>query len=123
MNTSASASVTDYGTVRGRMGWAYGNLLPYAFGGVSIAQINATRSVNINYCGVEEPYRCATASPSNPPPPANIGGNWTLANQANGKWYFGYVAGLGLDYALTQKFFVRGELPTTSNSARRTISG
>ena len=68
------------------------------------------KSVNVNYCGQEEPYTLhQSASDSNPPPPAPIGGNWTLSNQVNGKWYFGYVAGLGLDYALTKNFFVRGE--------------
>jgi opacity protein-like surface antigen len=104
VTTTAAARVEDYGTVRGRFGWAFGNLLPYGFGGVSIAQINAMKSVNINYFGVAVP------SASSPPPlPPPIGGNWTLADQNNGKWYFGYVAGLGLDYALTQNLFLRGE--------------
>ncbi len=110
VTTGASAKLNDYGTVRGRFGWAFGNLLPYAFGGVSISQINAMKSVNVNYCGQETPYTCANPPPpSIPPPPAAIGGNWTLSDQVNGKWYFGYVAGLGLDYALTQNLFLRGE--------------
>jgi opacity protein-like surface antigen len=68
------------------------------------------KSVNVNYCGQETPYTCANPPPpSNPPPPAPIGGNWTLSNQVSGKWYLGYVAGLGLDYALTQNLFLRGE--------------
>ena len=110
VTTSADAKVNDYGTVRGRFGWAFGNLLPYGFGGVSISQINAAKSVNVNYCGQESPYTCANPPPpSVPPPPAPIGANWTLSNQVNGKWYFGYVAGLGLDYALTQNLFLRAE--------------
>lgn len=104
VTTTAAARVEDYGTVRGRFGWAFGNLLPYGFGGVSIAQINSMKSVNINYFGVAVP------SASSPPPlPPPIGGDWTLADQNNGKWYLGYVAGLGLDYALTQNLFLRGE--------------
>src|SRR5258708_96003 len=68
------------------------------------------KSVNVNYCGEESPYTCTNPPPnSNPPPPARIGGSWTLSDQVNGKWYFGYVAGLGLDYALTQNLFLRGE--------------
>ena len=105
VTTTAAARVEDYGTVRGRFGWAFGNLLPYGFGGVSIAQINSMKSVNINYFGVAVP------SASSPPPlPPPIGGNWTLADQNNGKWYLGFVAGLGLDYALTQNLFLRGEV-------------
>jgi outer membrane immunogenic protein len=110
VTTSADAKVDDYGTVRGRFGWAFGNLLPYGFGGVSISQINAAKSVNVNYCGQESPYTCANPPPASvPPPPAPIGANWTLSHQVNGKWYFGYVAGLGLDYALTQNLFLRAE--------------
>jgi opacity protein-like surface antigen len=110
VNTSASAKVTDYGTVRGRFGWAFGNFLPYGFGGVAISQIDVTKSVNVNYCGAEEPYSCANPPPASiPPPPANIGGSFTLSDQVSGKWYFGYVAGLGLDYALTQNLFLRAE--------------
>lgn len=109
VTTTAAAKVDDYGTVRGRFGWAFGNLLPYAFGGVSISQINAMKSVNVNYCGEESPYTCTNPPPPFPTPPAPIGANWTLSNQVSGKWYFGYVAGLGLDYALTQNLFLRGE--------------
>ena len=115
VTTSASAKVEDYGTARGRLGWAFGNFLPYGFGGVSISQINAMKSVNVNYCGQEAPYTCANPPPaSNPPPPAPIGGNWTLSNQTNGKWYFGYVAGLGLDYALTKNSLPAGRIPIHS---------
>jgi len=110
VTTSASSKVDDYGTVRGRFGWAMGNFLPYGFGGVSISQIDTMKSVNVNYCGQEAPYTCANPPPpSVPPPPAPIGSNWTLSNNNNGKWYFGYVAGLGIDYALTKNIFLRGE--------------
>jgi opacity protein-like surface antigen len=109
VTTTADAKVNDYGTARGRLGWAFGNLLPYAFGGVSISQIDTMKSVNVNYCGQESPYTCANPPPPVPLPPAPIGANWTLSNSNNGKWYFGYVAGLGLDYALTKNLFVRGE--------------
>ena len=66
------------------------------------------KSINVNYCGVDHPSSAQHPPPS-PPAPAAIGADWTLSNQVNGKWYFGYVAGLGLDYALTQNLFVRGE--------------
>jgi outer membrane immunogenic protein len=110
VTTTASAKVEDYGTLRGRFGYAFGAFLPYGFGGISIAQINASKSVNVNYCGEESPYTCANPPPpSVPPPPAPVGGNWTLSNQVNGKFYLGYVAGLGLDFALTRNIFLRGE--------------
>ena len=107
VTTSASEAVNEYGELRARFGWAFGSFLPYAFGGFTYSQINASASVNVNYCSAVSPLpaptNCNTASASNP------GGNWTLTNQSTGKWYPGYNVGLGLDYALTQYLFVRAE--------------
>jgi opacity protein-like surface antigen len=96
--TSASAAAAEYGTVRVRGGWAYGNFLPYAFAGVSLGQVNTTASVNVNYSSVLV---------SGPGP--LIGGNWTQSNVNHGKWLAGFDAGLGIDYAVTRNIFVRGE--------------
>jgi len=97
VTTGATAKVNDYASARGRFGWVFGNFLPYGFLGVSVAQINATKFVNVNVCGQETPYDCNNPPPPFPPPPAPIGGNWTIADQATGKWYFGYTAGFGVD--------------------------
>jgi len=110
VTTEASAKVNNYASGRGRFGWAFGNFLPYGFVGVTVAQVSATKSVNVTYCGQETPFSCANPPPPFPPPPAPIGGSWTIANQVSGKWYFGYTAGFGLDYALLQNIFLRGEL-------------
>ena len=111
VTTAASAKVNNYAAARGRFGWVFGNFLPYGFGGITIAQISAAKFVNVTYCGQESPYDCTNPPPpSNPPPPAPIGGSWTMADQVTGKWYFGYTAGFGLDYAVTQNIFLRGEL-------------
>jgi len=107
VTTSATDQINEYGELRARFGWAFGNFLPYAFGGFTFAQINASTSVNVNYCSAVSPLpaptNCNNASASNP------GGNWTLSNQSSGKWYPGYNFGLGIDYALTQNLFIRGE--------------
>jgi outer membrane immunogenic protein len=47
----SSISMSDYFTFRGRLGWAFGNFLPYMVGGLSFAQIDSTRGVDINYFG------------------------------------------------------------------------
>ena len=110
VTTIASADLTDYGTIRARFGWAYGNFLPYAFVGASLAQIDSSRSVNINYCGQQSPYTCTNPPPPSVPPAAPaIGGNWTLADGFSGKWTLGFAVGLGMDYALTHNIFLRGE--------------
>jgi len=96
--TSASAAAAEYGTVRARGAWAYGNFLPYVFAGFSLGQVNTSSSVNVNY---------KTISEVGVGPP--IGGNWTQSNINHGKWLAGFDAGLGIDYAVTRNIFVRGE--------------
>jgi len=107
VTTSASESINEYGELRARFGWALGSFLPYTFVGVTYAQINASSSVNVNYCS--EPSPTPAPSNCNNPSGGNPGGNWTLSGQTTGKWYPGYSAGFGVDYALWQNLFVRGE--------------
>lgn len=110
VNVAAAAAISNYATVRSRFGWAFQNFLPYAFAGISVAQINASSSVNVNYCGEISPYSCANPPPpSNPPPPAPIGGSWTISHESNGRIHYGYDFGLGLDYRIVQNLFLRGE--------------
>jgi opacity protein-like surface antigen len=117
VTTGASAKLKDSASLRGRFGWAFNNFLPYGFAGVTVAQIDATKFVNITVCGEETPYDCTNPPPPIPPPPAQVGGTWTIADQVTGKWYVGYVGGFGLDYALTQNIFLRGELEYTQYTA------
>jgi outer membrane immunogenic protein len=98
--TSATAAAAEYGTIRVRGGWAFGNFLPYAFAGVSVGQVNTSSSVNVNYLGTVVPPGV------NPP---TIGANWTQSQVNHGKWLYGFDVGLGVDYAVTRNLFLRGE--------------
>ncbi len=102
VTNAGTATVNDYGTIRARFGWAYGNFLPYAFGGMSVAQIDTSRSVNVNYHSTTCPLAPLVCIP--------IGGNYTEASGSHGKWVAGFDAGVGLDYAVTRNVFLRGEL-------------
>ena len=66
--SSASMKITDYGSLRVRAGWAFGSVLPYAFGGVALGQadINRTASVLTQYTYVGSAI----------PPKPNIGPNF-----------------------------------------------
>ena len=95
---SASAQLTDYATIRGRLGWAYQNFLPYVFFGASIARVTWSSAANVNYFGTPD------ASVPNQSL-WNIGANWTQVDGGNNKFSYGYDVGIGLDYALTQNVF------------------
>jgi len=107
VTTEASEAISEYGEVRARFGWAFHNFLPYAFGGLTYAQINASSLVNVNYCS--EPSPLPAPVNCNNAPAGNPGGNWTMSGQTSGKWYPGYTFGLGVDYAVLQHLFIRGE--------------
>jgi outer membrane immunogenic protein len=106
--SSGTIDMSTYGTVRGRVGWAIGNFLPYLVAGVSFAQIDTSRFVDINYFGVD------VTSPACTPPvtPAcqNVGGNYPFTNVDHGKYFAGFDVALGTDYLVTQNVFVRGEV-------------
>jgi outer membrane immunogenic protein len=105
-------SMSDYLTMRGRLGWAFGNFLPYMVAGVAFGQIDSSKKVEVGYTGV-----CV-----NPAPPADptcpivngqnqqIGANYPFANVIHGKYQLGFDAAVGMDYMVTRYVFVRGEL-------------
>jgi outer membrane immunogenic protein len=111
-NSQGTIDMSGYFTMRGRLGWAFGNFLPYIAAGVAFAQIDTSTKVNIGYNGV-----CV-----NPAPPANptcpivngqnqmIGADYPFTNVSHGKYQLGFDAALGMDYMVTRYVFVRGEL-------------
>ena len=74
-------------TARGRLGWAFGNLLPYVTGGVAVTHLRATNS----FSGVGGFF----GVPS---------GTWSAS-----KTKAGWVIGGGLEWALAQNWSVRAE--------------
>jgi outer membrane immunogenic protein len=99
---AAKIVLNDYGSLRIRGAWAYGNFLPNVLAGVTVAQIDTSRSVMVSYAGTDV----------TPPPAVNIpvGATHTQADRSHGKYIFGFSTGLGLDYALTPNIFLRGEV-------------
>jgi outer membrane immunogenic protein len=104
---NSSIQMSDYFTFRGRVGWAFGNFLPYLAGGVSFAQVDTSRLVDVSFFG-----KC-TVCPidgNGNPIPLTIGGDYPFNNVDHGKYVIGFDGVLGVDYLLTRNVFVRGEL-------------
>ncbi len=95
----ASIRLIDYATVRGRIGYAFGQFLPYATAGVAVGRFDYTRSVTVSLSGTDVsgggglPYSFAGS----------------ISDAKNGAVVGGFTLGVGLDVAVTPNIFVRGE--------------
>jgi outer membrane immunogenic protein len=98
-NSSASISISDMATFRGRAGYAWGCFLPYVFGGFALGNADTSRSVSVTDVW--------TPGPSS----AGPGGAATLSNSEalHNHLIYGYTAGLGVDVNLIGGLFLRAE--------------
>ena len=100
---SSSISISDIGTFRARAGYAFGNFLPYAFGGLALGQADIVRTAFVG--------DFVTAGPGSTTP-SNLLGRQLNNTIEDGKYshlIYGYTAGLGFDMAIVGGLFLRGE--------------
>jgi len=96
-NAAGHLVLTDYAEARGRAGYIVGNLLPYGFVGFVVG----LGDYNVSISG-----QCTAGGPASLCP-----GSPSFSNSAgqNNALLWGVSVGGGLDWALTQNFFLRGE--------------
>jgi len=97
-NASAQFKIRDMGSVRGRVGWAWNNFLPYAFGGVSLGQADVIKSAQVSGTQV-----------NNAAPFQTVPFSVSQTEGQSSRFIYGYAAGLGMDVMLFGNVFVRGE--------------
>lgn len=95
--SSASISISDAATFRGRAGYAYGSFLPYVFAGLALGNADISRSVK-----VEDTVSSATLGSFTLPP-------LTSTDAVHNHLVYGYSAGLGVDVGLIGGLFLRAE--------------
>jgi outer membrane immunogenic protein len=97
VNISASSAIKllDYGTFRGRAGWAFGQFLPYAVLGGAVGRFDYTNASTVTV--VQTVHNAGTFSYP------------TQTDSQSNKFGFGYLWGLGMDVAITPNVFLRGE--------------
>jgi outer membrane immunogenic protein len=98
INASSSLKLVDYGTFRGRAGYAFGQFLPYAVLGGAVGRFNYTTASTVTVGQV----------PVAPGVPSTFGPVTQTDSQTN-KFGYGYLYGLGMDVAITPNIFLRGE--------------
>ena len=107
-NSSASAKLQDYGTIRARAGYAMGWIMPYATAGLAIARADVSHSVDIPLSYVDtSPSALDLTDGIAPRPGANT--RFTKTESKNGAVTFGYAVGFGVDVGLLPNVFLRGE--------------
>src|SRR5208282_5113784 len=99
--------ITDYASLRARGGWVLGTFLPYGFAGLVIGR--GSYSVTTEVYGQQNSASPAFF-PCSPAAPTCIGYDFSNSAGQNGAFLYGFSAGGGLDWALTQNIFLRGEV-------------
>jgi outer membrane immunogenic protein len=92
---TASLTLVDYATLRGRAGYAVGQFLPYAMLGVAIGRFNY--SVSATVTDVETGAVVGTFGPV------------TQSKGQDNVYVGGFLAGLGVDVAVLPNVFLRAE--------------
>jgi opacity protein-like surface antigen len=123
VSSSSAMTITDFGSLRVRGGYALGCFLPYLFGGVALGQANINRRADYTlfyqYVGTQNPRLPDIGPVSN-----------SLTDDANAHFIYGYSGGLGIDMMLFANLFVRAEweymrftapVDTTVNTVRAGI--
>jgi outer membrane immunogenic protein len=97
VDAEASMNITDYGTLRGRAGWVMGRFMPYIMAGIAFGRVETTRSATLTAL-VTDP---ATGSSFVYAPDPEL--------EIKATYAYGWAAGAGIDVALMQNVFLRGE--------------
>ncbi|CAO4178352.1 outer membrane protein [Methylorubrum populi] len=118
----SSTKIEDYGSVRGRLGYAFGNFLPYLTGGLAVGRAVVSDTVEVqNYAYDNAAYTASQAgtqtfinhygysSFSQANPPGSIPAPGTIYGATKKVTVVGAALGAGVEFALTSNILLRGE--------------
>lgn len=86
----SSMKLNDYGTARARVGYAFGQFLPYGFVGLALGRFDYSSYIYLNTTGADN-------------------GTWTQTESQSDAIVAGLTTGLGVDVSLAPNVFLRGE--------------
>jgi outer membrane immunogenic protein len=100
---SGSLSITDFGSLRARAGYVFGNFLPYGFAGFALGR--GSYSITADVSGQQ-----STGSvPCTPAPGTCVDYDISGSVSKSNTLLYGFAVGGGFDMAVTQNVFLRGE--------------
>jgi outer membrane immunogenic protein len=103
LNGSAALQIKDEITFRGRAGWATGDFLPYAFGGLAVGRMDVTRTVSSSV--TRTIFNADGTTTSVPLPQVSL----SAVDGRNNDFVVGWTGGLGMEYMVWGNVFVRAE--------------
>lgn len=103
MTTNQAAKLDDYATLRLRMGWAYGRIMPFATIGAALGRFNTTSTIDADAYIVTNAGQASETRRQASGYPLQVG---TIRKNT---YAFGLSAGAGVDWALTDNLFLRAE--------------
>ncbi len=104
---SGSLSITDFGSLRARMGYVFGNFLPYAFGGLALGR--GSYNVSADVYGQQNTDQANLVIPCTVNGTTCINYDFPSSTSKSNALLYGFAVGGGMDWALTANIFVRGE--------------
>lgn len=102
---TSSIKLKDYGSLRARAGYVMGNFMPYGFVGFVVGRADIAQTATVSDTEVSDSTGQVTGCLGGSLPSCSLPDSDNRTNQ----FIYGYSGGLGLDWALTQNIFVRGE--------------
>ena len=103
LNGRAALRVKDEITFRGRAGYAFGDLLPYMFGGLAVGRMDVSSTISSSVIRtIDGPGGVVSSGPL---PQFAL----TSTVGRSNAFVAGWTAGLGMEYMLWSNIFVRGE--------------
>jgi opacity protein-like surface antigen len=101
--TTSSMRISDYGSMRARVGVPFGNFMPFASAGLAVARTRFANTANMDWWRRTVDQTTGVAGPWFQQQPVSL-------NQGSKiRFGFGYAASVGVDVAITSNIFLRAE--------------
>ncbi|CAM5769679.1 outer membrane protein [Bosea minatitlanensis] len=127
LTTQQAAKLDDYATARLRLGWAFGSIMPFATLGGAVGRFNTSSTIDARWNLTQTNPLTGTVSQGQA-----AGYPLTVGASKKNVYGFGLTVGGGVDWALAENIFLRGEYQlirfadvegttTTVNTARAAV--
>jgi outer membrane immunogenic protein len=101
--TNASVNITDYGSLRARVGIPFGNIMPFASAGLAVSRARYENGARLDWeRRVVDPTTGAVG-------PWQAGTPITNGSSSKIRFGFGYALSAGVDFAIGSNLFLRAE--------------